>query len=196
MTEQTARSRSGVGRLLLIGLLSSALTAVASAKPWFTANLDFNALPGVPEADSRIDMPLALALALVVLAGWAAALVSRGRLRGVVAAITLLAQLGVLVCVAAAPFTLPDDLRSRIAGSEDVAVTPTAWFVVTAVAGALAAVALGLALRGLARWPTMSSRYDAPAGASGAAPAPGLAAGVDDLALWKALDDGHDPTAR
>jgi hypothetical protein len=35
------------------------------------------------------------------------------------------------------------------------------------------------------RWPTMSSRYDAPAT---------RASEPDETDLWKALDAGHDPT--
>lgn len=183
--------RSGFVPVVLAGLLAAALTGVASAKPWFTAAVDHRLMPGVPDAESRADMPLALALSLVVLAGWGAVLVSRGRVRRGFAAVAGLAALGVLGCVAAAPFTLPDDIRSRlVSGSEDVAVSATGWFVAAAVGGVVSAVALVVAWLRLPRWPTMSSRYDAPAAASASGAEP-----TTPTDLWKALDEGRDPTA-
>lgn len=183
--------RSGFVPVVLTGLLAAALTSVASSKPWFTAAVDHRLTPGVPDAESRADMPLALALSLVVLAGWGALLVSRGRVRRLCATVAAVAALGVLGCVVVAPSTLPDDIRSRLlAGSEDVAISATGWFVAAAVGGVVAAAALVVAWLRLPRWPTMSSRYDAPTAAS--------AAGVEASTppdLWKALDEGRDPTA-
>jgi hypothetical protein len=168
------------------GVLAAALTSVASGKSWFHAAVDYQLLPGVPDPDKSADMPLALALSLVVLAGWGALLVSRGRVRRVVAGVALVAATGVLGCVLVAPFTLPGQIRDALpAGSDDVSVSPTGWFVVAAVAAALSAGALVLAWRLCPAWPTMSSRYDAPAGR---ADVPG------ETDLWKALDEGHDPT--
>jgi hypothetical protein len=51
----------------------------------------------------------------------------------------------------------------------------------------LTALALVVAVRRARTWPALGSRYDAP-GARAAAPA-----GEQDL--WRALDEGHDPTA-
>jgi hypothetical protein len=134
-------------------------------------------------------MPLALALSLVVLAGWGAVLVSGGRLRRTFAALAIAAALGVLACVAVAPFALPDDLRDRLGGSAaGLGVQPTGWYLTAAVAAVLSALALVRAWRLLPRWPTMSSRYDAPA-AGDSAPDP-----ATDTDLWKALDAGRDPT--
>lgn len=187
---EPAPGRSGFVPVVLTGLLAAALTSVASAKPWFTAAVDYRVVPGVPDAESRADMPLALALSLLVLAGWGALLVSRGRVRRAFATVSVVAALGVLGCVAVAPFTLPDDIRARLlAGSEDVEISATGWFVAAAVGGVVAAVALVVAWLRLPRWPTMSSRYDAPTAASAA----GEASTPTDL--WKALDEGHDPTA-
>jgi uncharacterized membrane protein (TIGR02234 family) len=185
-----ARERTGFAPVVILGLAAAALTSVASAKPWFSAAVDYRLMPGIRESDRSADMPLALALSLVVLAGWGAVLVSRGRARRVVLAIALLAALGVLGCVGAAPFTLPDDIRGRLLpGSEDVTVSPTAWFVGAAVAGIVSAASLVAAWVLLPRWPTMSSRYDAPAARESAAPE-----AQSDTDLWKALDEGDDPT--
>lgn len=183
--------RSAFVPVVLAGLLAAALTSVASAKPWFTAAVDYRLMPGVPDAESRADMPLALALSLLVLAGWGALLVSRGRIRRAFATVAVAAALGVLGCVVAAPFTLPDDIRSRLlAGSDDVAISATGWFVAAAVGGVAAAAALVVAWLRLPRWPTMSSRYDAPTAASAAG-----AEASTPTDLWKALDEGRDPTA-
>lgn len=191
MAESGAR-RSGFVPVVLTGLAAAALTSVASAKPWFTAAVDHQLVPGVPDAETRADMPLALALSLLVLAGWGALLVSRGRVRRAFATVAVAAALGVLGCVAAAPFMLPDDIRSRLlSGSEDVAISVTGWFIAAAAGGVVAAAALAVAWLRLPRWPAMSSRYDAPAAASAAS-----AEAATPTDLWKALDEGRDPTAR
>jgi uncharacterized membrane protein (TIGR02234 family) len=84
-------------------------------------------------------------------------------------------------------------------------VTHGPWYWITAVAAIGQLGALLVAFRDAPTWPTMSSRYDAPgerrdrAGSnnetddgSGLVPAEPLA----DLELWKALDEGRDPTTR
>ena len=74
----------------------------------------------------------------------------------------------------------------------------TGWFV-AAVVGALGLTASSaLAVRQVPAWPEMGQRYDAPAGAPGAPGAgDGTAQGgeVGSLDLWKAMDEGRDPTA-
>lgn len=176
------------GPVVLAGLASGALTAVASAKPWFRAAVDAQLLPGVRDADTSADMPLALALALVVLAGWGAVLVSRGRARRLVLAVAAAAAVGVVACVVAAPLTLPDDVRGRLLpGTDEVAVSATGWYVAAAVAAVLSAAFLAAAWVLVPRWPTMSNRYDAPGGGPAAEPRTATE-------LWKALDEGHDPT--
>jgi hypothetical protein len=180
------QSRAGFAPVVLAGLATAALTSVASGKAWYLASVDYKLMPGVRDPDKAADMPLALALSLVVLAGWGALLVSRGRLRRVVAAVALTAAAGVGACVVAAPITLPDRVRDQLPdGSADVSVSPTGWFLVAAVASVLSAAVLVVAWVRSPAWPSMSSRYDAPA----TRPAdPG------ETDLWKALDEGHDPT--
>jgi ribose/xylose/arabinose/galactoside ABC-type transport system permease subunit len=181
-----AESRHRFGPVVLTGLATAALTSVAGAQSWFTATVDHKVLPGVPDVDTRIDMPLALALGLVVLASWGALLVSRGRIRQFVAALGLVFAVGVVACAVTAPFVLPDDLRAQLPGGGDgTAVSPTAWYVVATVASLLSTACLAAAVRLAPRWPTMSSRYDAPTAEPVA---------KDDTDLWKALDEGRDPT--
>lgn len=188
-----AEQRSGFAPTVGLGLASAALASVAAAKPWFTIDGDRSALQGVPPSERVIDMPLALALSLVVLAGWGAVLVSRGRWRRALVAISLAAAVGVVVCVASAPLVLPDDLRHGLTLPTRAAARPTGWFVTAAVAAVLSAIALLQAWRLAPRWPTMSSRYDAPATGHDQAD-DSTDASADQLDLWKALDQGHDPT--
>jgi len=183
-----ARPRSGFGPIVLAGIASAALTCVAAGKPWFRANIDYKLLPGVADPDKSADMPLALALSLVVLAGWGALLVTRGRVRRAVSALALLAAIGVTACVVVAPFTLPDQVRGNLLDASDASVPPTGWYVTAAVAATVSVAVLVLACLRVPTWPTMSSRYDAPAAGDSA---PDRATDTD---LWKALDAGRDPT--
>lgn len=198
MAEALPESSAGAKRpsrfapVVLTGLASAAVTAVASSKSWFEAAIDLKQLPGVRELDTRADMPLALALSLVVLAAWGVVLVSRTTGRRIVLALAGLAGAGIVACVITAPLTLPDQVREQLGSDGDgITVSPTGWYVVAAVAATigLACVVVGWVLA--PRWPTMSSRYDAPTGgtAAGSRTAP-----QDDTDLWKALDAGVDPT--
>jgi hypothetical protein len=56
------------------------------------------------------------------------------------------------------------------------------------VVGALAAIA---AVRLVPTWPEMGSRYDAPGAAPTPPPDP---AEMDEADLWRAIDQGRDPT--
>lgn len=183
MADQRPRTR--FAPTIGLGLATAVLAAVASGKPWFRASVDYKLMPGVRDPDRAADMPLALALSLVVLAGWGALLVTRGRARRAVAGLGLVAAVGVVACVVVAPFILPDQVRDQLpGGSAEVSVSPTGWFVTAAIGAVLAVVALAVAWRQCPAWPTMSTRYDAPATRTPA----------DDTDLWKALDRGHDPT--
>ena len=63
----------------------------------------------------------------------------------------------------------------------------TAWYWVAGVGAAVCLFTLAVAVRKAPSWPAMGSRYDAPA-ARAAGPA-------TDQDLWRAMDEGHDPTA-
>ena len=121
-------------------------------------------------------------------------LVTRGRVRRAVAALGVLAALGTLVSVVMGWTAVVDALRNDLAsvGVTDVEIGHTGWFWAAAV-GALLALASSVAAVVLAPgWPEMGSRYDAP----GAAPPP--TSDPEDqssLDLWKAMDEGRDPTA-
>lgn len=174
-----------------LGLVSGAAAAVAGAKPWFSAVVAYKLMPGVREPDTSIDLPLALAVGLVVLAGWGAVLVTRGRVRRALMVLTAAAALAFVACLVVGPLTLPDDLRGQLApGSAGVLVTPTGWYVVAALAGVVSLLATVVGVRLVPRWPEMAQRYDAP----GAQRTPDEIDPDDQRAVWKALDEGRDPT--
>jgi uncharacterized membrane protein (TIGR02234 family) len=140
-------------------------------------------------------MPVAGALALVVLACWGVVLVTRGRVRRVVLVLGALAALGVLVSVVAGFASVPDALRAGYAaiGIADPQVRLTGWFWAAAVAGLLSLVATTLGVRLVPGWPEMGSRYDAPGAQE---PAPVVKPeDQSSLDLWRAMDEGRDPTA-
>ena len=142
------------------------------------------------------EMPAAGALALVVLACWGVVLVTRGRVRRAVAVLGALASVGLLATVVTGWSSVVDSLRSDYAdvGVPNIAIDHTAWFWAAAVGALLSVVATALAVRWAPAWPEMGSRYDAPAGER-AEPEPVDPAEQSSLDLWKAMDEGRDPTA-
>jgi uncharacterized membrane protein (TIGR02234 family) len=135
--------------------------------------------------------PLALALALVALAAWGVLLVLRGRARRLVAVVGALAAAGVLAAVVSAFGSAQDAAVSAVqaagATGDAFASSLTAWYWIAGAGAALSLAMLAVAVARAPRWPAMGSRYDAPA-ARETSPAT-----TEDL--WKALDEGHDPTA-
>jgi len=195
----TSRRRAGVGSILVLGIASSALTAVAAAKPWADLSAAGRALvPGAgTTADSTLgsagEAPLALALALVALAGWGAVLVTRGWFRLAVTAVGAVASWALLVVAGVEFAAAPEAVRhavGQVGGGRPGAdlASRTGWYWAGLLGALVLAVSYLLALRGVRRWPTMGSRYDAPGG-SRTSGTP-----VTNLDLWKAIDEGQDPT--
>ncbi|GAA1769712.1 hypothetical protein GCM10009795_014830 [Nocardioides hankookensis] len=187
--------RRTFGPVVLLGLAAGTLTAVAGEKPAVEASGS-----GATAVSSRLvtfdaHLPLVTALGLVVLACWGVVLVTRGRVRRAVAALGTIAALGALVAALAAYSQVPAQFRDELAlvGVRDADLSHTAWYWV-AVIGALVSVAAGaLAVAWAPSWPEMGTRYDAP----GSAPAAPVVPPEEQssLDLWKAMDEGRDPTA-
>jgi hypothetical protein len=118
-------------------------------------------------------------------------LVLRGRARQVAALIGAAAAAGALASLVAAFGDAQDAALEAVmaqGATGDVFVTTmTAWYWVTGLAVTVCLATLVVAVRKARVWPAMGSRYDAPAARS-ATPA-------TDQDLWRALDEGHDPTA-
>jgi uncharacterized membrane protein (TIGR02234 family) len=139
--------------------------------------------------------PLALALGLVALAAWGVVLVVRTRARRVVAVVGALASAGILAATVVAFGRAQDDasraLDARGATGDVSRAALTGWYWAALVGGALALLAFVAALRLAPRWPAMGTRYDAPATRA----AQEQAAPATEQDMWRALDDGRDPTA-
>jgi uncharacterized membrane protein (TIGR02234 family) len=135
--------------------------------------------------------PLVVALGLVALAAWGVVLALRGRVRRVVAAVGALAVLGALLAALTTLGAARQDALAALRGKGLTGTGPdtgvTGWYVTVLVAAVIALAAFVVAVRRAPRWPAMGSRYDAP-GARTAEPA-------TEQDMWRALDEGHDPTA-
>jgi Tryptophan-associated transmembrane protein (Trp_oprn_chp) len=193
--------RTGFGPVVLAGLASAALAAVAGTRAWVegssgrlsTETTGDAAVVGSLVADDIGQVPLAGALSLVVLACWGVVLVSRGRLRRVVAVVAAVAAVGLLVTTVWAFFTLQSSAgeQLRTASGEDTSAFHfTGWYAVACVAALGCVLTTLLAVRLVAAWPEMGQRYDAPSAGAGAAEPQG------NLEIWKTLAEGHAPTDR
>ncbi|GAA1930856.1 Trp biosynthesis-associated membrane protein [Nocardioides hwasunensis] len=206
---QEAKPRSTFGPVVLLGLAAAGLAAVAGAKPWvagrsgaFDTTVETNqAVASTLSASGASEAPLALALALVVLACWGVVLVSRGRFRRAVAWLALLASLGVVATTVEGPFSLPGklaDALTQMSGTDTVSTSLTPWYYAAVVGAVLCVVTTLAAVRLVRTWPEMGRKYDAPTGAQAAPDREGAAGSrvpTDNIDIWKALDEGRDPTA-
>jgi uncharacterized membrane protein (TIGR02234 family) len=188
-TPQVAEGRRGFGAAVLAGIAGTGVSALAGAKPW--------AAPDGRAGSTLVDrtgghVPLAAALGLVGLACWGVLLVTRGWVRRLVAALGAVVAVGL---VATAVVGRSSALESARNATVDLGRTPTGahttgWWVAALVAAVVALAASAYAVRHVARWPEMGSRYDAPSGT----PAAQDPAEMEDLDLWRAIDQGRDPT--
>ncbi|PUA79124.1 Trp biosynthesis-associated membrane protein [Nocardioides currus] len=189
--------RSTFGPVVLLGLASSALAAVAGTKAWVAmsagqATASGGAMASTLEVSAPGEMPLAAALSLVVLACWGVVLVTRARVRRGVAVLGAVSALGLLVTTVSAWFTLPDSFRDALrstVGDVEVDSTFTWWYAAALVAAVASVFTTAAAVRFTPAWPEMGARYDAPTGEGTAPTEP-----EGNIDLWKALDEGRDPT--
>jgi uncharacterized membrane protein (TIGR02234 family) len=174
---------------VLGGLAGAGLSALAGAKPWAAPD----GQPGSALVDdSGGHVPLAAALGLVALAAWGVVLVTRGRVRRGVAVLGAVVSAALVVTVVIGRSQALDSARHA---TVDLGRTPsgahvTPWWWVALVASLLALAASAAAVRFCPTWPEMGSRYDAPTGPA-RAPEPEQ---MEDIDLWRAIDQGRDPT--
>ncbi|RYB91945.1 hypothetical protein EUA93_17650 [Nocardioides oleivorans] len=209
MAEPAPADRTGprrtFGPVVLLGLAAAGLAAIAGGKPWVagsSGSVDSRSESTLAVASGSIggasESPLALALALVVLACWGVVLVTRGRFRRVVSVLGLVAALGVAAAVVEAISSLPtklSDALMEVSGSDTASTSFTAWYAAAAVGAVLAVVTTAVAVRLVPTWPEIGSRYDAPTGGRAADGAGDGALPSENIDIWKALDEGRDPTA-
>ena len=181
-------SRSAFGPTVLLGLGAAALATVGSGRGWAEATTTAQGRRTVTAAGTDVAAG-ALPLALVALACWGAFLVLRSRGRRIVAVLGLLAAAGSGAAVITGADSAGETAAGMLGGASDVTVSTSTWPTVTVVACLVTAAAFVVAIVRAPRWPEMSSRYDSPAAPSTEPES------MSDAELWRALDDGHDPTA-
>ncbi|WP_243060246.1 Trp biosynthesis-associated membrane protein [Nocardioides sp. SR21] len=186
-----ADRRRSFGPVVLLGLGGGTLAAVGGNRQAVTGEASSANLKLTFDG----SMPLVTALALVALASWGVLLVTRGRVRRAMAALGTLAAAGALAAAIAAYPQVSDDLREQLQqlGIDNGDVGPTGWYWAALLGTVLALVAGVLATLWCRAWPEMGRRYDAPTGAVPVVEAPPEE--QSSLDLWKALDEGRDPTA-
>jgi len=178
------RNLLGPAVLALVATGGGALWALRSG--WSSATVRAAGLPRIDLSVSGSDVvPGAVGLAILVIAAAAGVIAAGPRLRRVVGALVVLAGAG-----GAALTALADSGDARSRAIDEAAASGTAVTWETSVAQPLAVVAfVAAALVGVLvawqgpRWATMGRRYEAPA-----------AREPEATDLWKAMDDGVDPT--
>ena len=163
------RTRGGFGAVVLGGLATAALAAVACAKPWIGGAATGGSQDAQLQAlDQGTRYPLASAVSLVLVAAWGVLLVTRGVVRRAFAWLVALTSLGLVATVVAGFVTLPGSSRDSFAQAMGRASPDqgwNGWFWMAAGASLLALVPALTAPRRVRSWPEMGQRYDAPAGA-------------------------------
>jgi len=192
MTEPVVPGRDrSFGGTLLLGLAGGALAAVAGTREWAQASGDAAGIKVRGVVDGSETAPLVATLALVALAAWGVVLVVRGRIRRVVAALGILACAGALASVVDAFDDAHADAVTAVVGrgatADPVSASLTGWYYAAGIGATASLLAFGVAIVRVPRWPAMGSKYDAPA-ACAETPA-------TDEDMWRALDQGRDPTS-
>lgn len=196
--------RSSFGPVVLLGLGSAALAAVAGNKPWteaYNAGGDCGSYPAdLSMLDLAKDAPLAGALALAMLSTWGVILVTRGLVRRLMAVLAVAGSIGFLAATWDARTSLKaaalDDVVERfgppVGGCQAASIHMNDWWPAALLAGLLALMAALLAALLAPYWPEMGSKYDAPSAGTPVTAVPLEQQSSADL--WKSLDAGHDPT--
>jgi uncharacterized membrane protein (TIGR02234 family) len=171
---------------VLAGVAGSGLAALAGGKPW--------AAPDSSAGSALVDhagghVPLAGALGLVALACWGVVLVTRARVRRGVAALGAVVAMALVVTTVVGRSTALDSARAATIdlGVNTTTAHTTGWWWAAVLGSVVALTAAALAVRLCGSWPEMGSRYDAPATRP-------RAEEMDDVDLWRAIDQGRDPT--
>ncbi|MEI2810021.1 MAG: Trp biosynthesis-associated membrane protein [Nocardioides sp.] len=191
--EHASRARSFLP-VMALGLAASGGAAVATTRGW----VDFGtsgaaAMAAVARVPDKAPVPGTLAL--VVLAGFGTLLVTRGRVRRLLAAATT-AGAAALVCsiVISAPRLL-DQARAGVAAFGAGSATPSlnGWVWTSGLTAVVALIAATAAWRWAPSWPEMGRRYDAPGdGSEPNRPSAGVPQSSEDW--WRAIDAGTDPS--
>lgn len=196
MTPRRLTPRRLYGPVVLATLAAGGLAFFAAGRTWAEADLEPEGLAAATVSVSGADaQPLVSALAIVVVTAALAILAAGPRLRRVVGVLTVLVAAVAIVTV---PRAGSDSLDSAIRSAAEEspaytgpdalgAVSHAPWDLVTIAAFVLAIVLGALTVRFGPRWPTMSTRYEAPTSRP-------VADDPTSTDMWKAMDRGDDPT--
>jgi uncharacterized membrane protein (TIGR02234 family) len=191
MTAERSRRRT-FGPVVLVGLVGAGVVALAGSETW-TNGASCGGQQVAPAGTG--DAPGATAVALALLAAWGVLLVTRGRVRQVVALLVALLAIGLVPAVLFGFESAGDAVVDSLGavGVDCVETHLEGWFWVAVVALPFAVVPAVAAVFLVPTWPEMGRRYDAPA----SAPTAPVAAPEEreNLDLWKDMDEGRDPTA-
>lgn len=196
-----ADRRATFGPVVLAGLAGGTLAAVAGARPWAqgrSGTVDTDTAAAATQLGTAQEVPLAAALALVVLACFGVLLVTRGVVRRVVAVLGAVAAAGLVMTCVVGFGSVQDALAGALrtaSGQDTTTVSLTGWYWAACAGAVVALVATVAAVAWVPAWPEMGRRYDAPTAGAAGAGATSAAADGSNLELWKALDEGQDPTA-
>ncbi|PKH41347.1 trp region conserved hypothetical membrane protein [Nocardioides alpinus] len=201
MAEASAQHprRRTFGPVVLLGLGGAALAAVSASKPWVSGGaVSTDAMSTLTVTFDPAESPLAAALGLVLLATWGVLLVTRGIFRRVMAWLGAAAAVGFALTTAVAPWQLRSAVEEamRIAsGTVERDLDVTAWWWAGVLAALLSCVASAASVMWVRHWPEMGTKYDAPTGAGAARDTQDETVPTENIDIWKALDEGRDPTA-
>jgi uncharacterized membrane protein (TIGR02234 family) len=185
------------GPSVLAALAMGGLAFFAASRTWAHTTITSEGLASTDLATTGAQAePLISALAVVGAAGALALLAAGRRLRRLTGLLFAVVGItGLWVAPWPGSSALLDAVERQAlespayVGPESIgATTSTWWYAVAAFAFAALIVVGAVVMRFCVAWPTMSSKYDAPGGSSGAV------AADREPDMWKALDDGEDPT--
>lgn len=180
------------GPVVLATLAAGGAVVLTAGRPWARTTVGGTGVPDdVLGVTGTQAVPLVAALGVVVVTAALGVLATRGHGRRIVGGLVVALGLGIVVLVATAGDPLASAVEDAVAASpsftgtnDPASVERTAWRWVTLLCAALV-TGLGVVIVRFAhRWPGLSGRYDAPRSTRD---------DTDDD-IWKALDDGRDPT--
>lgn len=176
-------------------LAAGGLAFFTASRTWAHARVAAEGLPPDTVRVSGSDSePIVTALALVAVTAALAVLASSPRVRRGVGVFTVGVALAGIVVVLSGGSSVDDAMAKAVkaspafTGSNSPATHHTIWLALTVVAFVLVAGLGALTARFGPAWPTMGSRYEAPRAR------PADVVPQTDVEMWKALDEGRDPT--
>jgi uncharacterized membrane protein (TIGR02234 family) len=179
-------------RALAFGCLlaGGGLALIASAQPWWRARAAEGVV--VKITGTQATGGLSQALAIVALAGTLLMLALRGNGRRILGALLLLVGVGLVLAGGLRLQPSAGAVRSQVREvslADAFSLSATAWPWIFAFCGVLVAVGAAVTMITVSSWHTRSDRFQPSLNRA-------VSSSSDDPAeLWKAMDEGVDPTS-